>query len=97
MIGDPAGQGPHLPVKNRMQRDITKVIQQITQQVPEEKKSLRYDLDNLIKSASYTAPEVMKIRWMDLAEILGKHLSIRPSYEWEFKIHKILKGEDDEV
>lgn len=56
-------------------RDIFEVIDRIRKVLPDEEHALAALLD----SAAYTAPEAMRERWVDLTNIVNRHVFACPS------------------
>lgn len=73
-------------------RDITAVIRMILSEIPESEKSLVLQLESLLSSAMYSAPELRGERWTQLAGILNNNIP-EIKEDWHKRIETILAGE----
>ena len=76
------------------EREFGDVVRRIIDQVPAEETTLRGRLDRLRYNASYTAPEDMRRRWVELAAVLGEALPEPPAHPWQEKIGRIIRAEE---
>jgi len=75
-------------------RDLTKLIEIIKKEVPEnfeKRNDLFYALDDRADSYLYTAPEIIPERFGEVAEILNDYLG-SPDIEWKQKIADIFNN-----
>lgn len=80
-----------------LQRNITNVINRIKDCIDpdfSEFKELNEELDYLISSSLYKAPELMYELWNNLGYILGKFLYVENEPEWMKKIGRIIRAEE---
>jgi len=78
-------------------RPLGDVLDALLRQVPsdfEYRAELEGEFNRLKEDASYTAPELMYIRWNIAAEVLNRYLST-PDTDWKQKIDKIFGATED--
>jgi hypothetical protein len=76
-----------------MARNLTTVIDEILEVVPETETSLRAQINSVRDSSIFSAPEVMYLFWTELFEILVDEIG-EPEEEWEFKVQLIFSGRE---
>ena len=76
-------------------RDLKTVIDRILNEVDadyQNKAELEGQLNSVVQSYYYTAPEAMYLRWNEAAAILEQELG-EPDTEWKKNIQRIFNGE----
>jgi hypothetical protein len=63
-------------------RDIKQVINDVIAEIPETDAALISDLKKLLRSCSYSAPEMAGHRWTQGSLILGHHIP-EPVEDWQ--------------
>lgn len=72
-----------------MNRDILKVIEEITSNIPNEKEILIKQLKSLESSVSFSPPELIYLRWETLTNIINANIPYPPEEDWQFKVVEI--------
>jgi hypothetical protein len=81
-----------------MQRDITKVIDEVLALIPDSepaKRSLILELGEIKRQAIYTAPECMSALWREASRILDQYTTPEPE-DYHQKMMLIWNGKDVE-
>ncbi len=79
-------------------RKLSDVLDAVIQEIPEEFPDVLVDLRSLRQSVQYTAPELMRLRWIQLSEILNDALPDPTSTdapEWVKRIASLVMGEGE--
>lgn len=73
-------------------RNILEVIGQMQKEIPLNEEDFHIGINNVANSVAYTAPELIRDRWVDLARILGAYMPDRNNLEpWQVKIADIFE------
>jgi ribosomal protein L6P/L9E len=72
-------------------RDLVKVIDKMIEIIPENNNTLILQLKNLQGSVLFSAPELMKFRWEQCAEILNDNIS-GVTEDWQKELQKVFSG-----
>lgn len=72
-------------------RDIIKVITEMINKIPSTEIEFLSQLNNLIDSCKYTAPEMIGLRWEQLTEIVNEYIVVEPESlnEWQRNVISI--------
>ncbi len=79
-------------------RKLSDVLDTVIQEIPEEFSGVLVDLRSLRQSVQYTAPELMRLRWIQLSEILNDGLPDPTSTdapEWAKHVSSLVMGEGE--
>jgi hypothetical protein len=77
-------------------RNIIAVMDAILNAIPDDftnKKNLQYDFESIKSSVPYTAPEVIHLRWNDVAGALWFNLGDPDGTPWKITVSKIFADE----
>lgn len=74
-----------------MARNITDVIDSILKVVPEDSQTLRDRLVGVKRDAGFRAPEMMRLSWRALADVLEDEIG-EPTLDWHHKVATIVQG-----
>lgn len=69
-------------------RKLPAVISQMLKVIPADEKGLRSRLRALSATCSYAAPEMMKYKWVECANILSQEIP-HPKEVWEKRVEAI--------
>lgn len=75
-------------MEQRQPRALGQVIEQMKVHIPKTETALLSELDRVLKSIFYTAPESMKDRWIDAQHVLEVNIG-HPTEEWHDTIGMI--------
>lgn len=70
-------------------RDITKVIHDIKTHVPEHQRKMIRQLDDILTSVPYAAPEALGYLWERLQGVMQKYVPLPTQAEWQVQVISI--------
>ena len=76
-------------------RNITDIIEQIKAEIPDEypsKTTIEFELDRILNTYRYFAPEAKSFFFKELIFVLGTWLSLADK-DWKQKIQRIMSGD----
>jgi hypothetical protein len=82
-------------------RDLVRVINQITKEIPYTEHAFLDQLADVLSDIRYTAPELIGDRWNDAQEVIMRNINVHNIYdgnkynkEWELRVLEIFTEKD---